>query len=562
MSASIQHGRAAHGAGSEAAAPVDRLLELHGCRRPDELDATMTSALEATLPMASFTLDVHEEPAARVRCRGGPAGDALAMAAAADTLPHSGVTTLPVLYQGRRLGTLRVAPPPDAGTIGRLGPLLSHYGTALANLTIGEEARVAGDHYCAALQALEEGIVLFQEEARDVVTARFLALAAAMAHAPAAALYRLQQPGDATSPLILDQTLGLPEEMLLRLTAAGEQPWPDLLLQRPAFHADRETDPSLGGLDPASVPDIVRNLVSVPLSYLGVDTGICVLFNVGGDDGARVDRHQLERLRSFGHLGAALLHRFHLEAVTADRRSIERELQIAAAIQARLLPTAVPVCPTLDFAWHSCSANNIGGDYLDFVISDLGDVNAIIADASGHGINSALLMSSFRSTYRAEAPWIEPDSLCRFLNVEVTNEVGQTGMFITAAAVRIERDSLVMRVAGAGHCPPLLFQRHTGTILHLDADGPPLGFAPDAEFRQRSHQLRSGDVLLLYTDGISEATNGDLDMFGEGRILGLLQAHASQSAAQIRDALLHALNEWTGRTRQDDDVSLSVVKVR
>ena len=137
MSTSIQHGRARHGAGSAAEAPPDRLLDLHGCRRPEELDATMATALEELLGAASFALAVHEEPAARVRCRGGAAGDVIAMAADRDVAPETGVIALPVLYRGQRLGTLRVAPPPDAGTIERLGALLSHYGTALANLTIG-----------------------------------------------------------------------------------------------------------------------------------------------------------------------------------------------------------------------------------------------------------------------------------------------------------------------------------------------------------------------------------------------------------------------------------------
>lgn len=536
--------------------PAD-LLGLHLCRTGADLDRLLGQQLQRHLAPRPFTLALHSGADRRLVVRvGGGAG------AAGSPLPTAAVagwTRLPVRYQHHELGGLFVDGDLDAAALETLAELLAHFGAALANLTIGAEARNASEHYCASLQALEEGIVLFQESDREAVLARLLSLLAAMVHAHAGALFVLREAGDAASPLELAQLHSMPESMLQDLRAADGSAWAAAFLQQNAFLARRRDDEQLGGLDPASVPAVVHNLLSVPLRYLGVDTGLCILFNV--DDDEDKTRDLLERVTSFGRLGAAVLHRLQLEAITANQKSIQRELQIAAAIQERLLPREAPSIDRLDFAWHSLSANNIGGDYLDFVTNDLGDLCAIIADASGHGINSALLMSSFRSTYRAEAPWLVPDQLCRQLNAEVVHEVGATGMFITASAFHIDRRSLRLTIASAGHNPILLYRAAADTVTMIESHGPPLGFTEQAEFGSENHQLGVGDVILLYTDGVTEACNQDFDMFGEERLVAILRDRHARAPHEILQAVLAELAAFTGRHRYDDDVSLSIVKI-
>ncbi|MGE3173139.1 MAG: PP2C family protein-serine/threonine phosphatase [Planctomycetota bacterium] len=540
-------------------APPD-LVRLHLCRTQADLDAALAAQVVRLWPKGDFAVMLANGPDLLVRTAAGPTGRWRPGSRLQAAPPEPPCTDLPVRYGIHQLGSLWLDGTIEAAQVPALEEVLAHYGAALANLTFGAEHRTASERYAASLQVFEEGIVLFQESDLETVLARLLSLAVRMAGAQAGALYVLEQAGNPDSQLELRLTHGMPDSLLAGIEALDGGSWPRSFLQRQTAHSTRSDATPLGGLDPETVPGIIDSVVSLPLRYDGIDCGLLVLFNVVVEGDARGDL--LERLAIFGRLGAAVLHRFQIEALAANQRSLQRELQIAAAIQERLLPTRAPAISDFDFAWHSLSANNIGGDYLDFALSDLGDLHAIIADASGHGINSALLMSSFRSTWRAEAPWVEPAPLCRVLNSAVEHEVGSTGMFITAATLRIDRNSRRMTVSSAGHNPLFVYRAATGDVQTIDAHGPPLGFSASGEYGSESVTLASGDVLLLYTDGITEAVDADAEMFGDARLVELLRRAAEGSPHDILQAILAELAAFTGRNRYDDDVSLSIVKVR
>lgn len=536
------------------------LAGLHACRTVADLDQELTCKIVRLLPGVDAGLALSKDAGGMRAGLALGAGCPWRVGEPIESTPWNdpALRHFPLQFRNHELGALYVAGGTSAEQEAQLHALLAHYAVALVGLTLFEESRRATDHYCANLQALQEGIVLFQQSDRDAVMARLLDLATNMLQATAGALYVLREIGDADSGLCLDQSLGIPESLLQQF-GGPDGGWPDQLLAQPAMHFDRATDPTLGGLDPQQLPPVLHNLVSLPLCYHGVTAGIAIVFNVASDRTTLAD--QLERVDSLGQLGAALLHRFWLESQTARTRSLERELQIAEKIQERLLPQSAPKVHGYEFAWRSIAAQNIGGDYLDLLTTDLGDICALIADASGHGINSALLMSSFRSTWRAEAPWQDPAALMQDLNSEVVAEVGATGMFITAAHLRLEPDCGRLTVTSAGHNPLLVYRAATGTVDQIESHGPPLGFMADAEYAEQVFTMRAGDVLLLYTDGITEATDRELDMFGDERLQQVVIEHAHLSAGMILDAALAALEQFTGRQRHDDDVSLSVIKL-
>ncbi|MCA8966388.1 MAG: PP2C family protein-serine/threonine phosphatase [Planctomycetes bacterium] len=538
------------------------LAGLHACRSIGELDARLVEHLGVTLGGPAFALllaDGDELGWRVVACGGEGCPLQGRERAGREEWQVPAAQRLPVSYGHHRLGELLVGEPLAEETAGAVQATLAHYATALVNHTLNAEARQATEHYCASLQALEEGIVLFQEEDADAVMARLLSLAMAMVEATAGVLYVLREVGDADSGLRADQVLGLPETLLDSLVAADSRAWPECLMEQGPQWFERAADGSLGGIAAGSLPPVVGNMVALPLRYHGVDAGVCVLFNAAIEAGTA--RDYLGRVQSLGHLGAALLHRLKLEAMTARNRSIARELEIAGAIQKRLLPAAAPATDDFDFSWRSIAAQNIGGDYLDLLMSDLGDVYAVVADASGHGINSAMLMTSFRSTYRADAPWQEPEDLLAALNREVVHEVGATGMFITAATLRIERGSNLMTLSSAGHNPIFLYRARTGEVESIASHGPPLGFLGGATYASYQTVLQTGDILLLYTDGITEALGADQEMFGEERLAALLRRHAADAAEVMLGAMQKALCEFAGRTNHEDDVSMTVIKV-
>lgn len=538
------------------------LASLHACRTPEDLDRELRLELQRVQPDLAMALCVAADGKEMHRVQvvlgdGCPLQAGQKVAPADWPLPAE--QQLPIRYRSHVLGVLLVGAPIAEQDRLVLGAILAHYGAALVNLTLNEESRQATEHYCASLQALEEGIVLFQEEDPEAVMARLLNLATTMVQATAGALYVLREVGNPASGLALEQALGIPDSLLSTFHGKDGCQWPEVLVGAPTQVVERDADGGMAMLAPECVPPILHNIVVLPLRYHGVEAGLCILFNAAID--VANARDHLGRVQSLGQLGAALLHRLRLEALTARNRSIAKELQIAETIQKRLLPTHAPATEEYTFAWCSIAAQSIGGDYLDLLTSDLGDIYAVVADASGHGINSALLMSSFRSTYRADAPWMEPNDLASSLNCEVVHEVGATGMFITAVMLRIERETRRLCISSAGHNPVMLFRKASGKVERIDSHGPPLGFLARAEYDLEDLQLEAGDVLMLYTDGITEATDGNLDMFGEERLEALLRQHADEGAEVLLQAARRSLAEFTGRDNYDDDVSMTVIKV-
>ena len=546
------------------------MASLHALRTAEALDRRLADELAALVPGVDLALCIADQVGGGSQLRFS-AGSGCPVhgreRVAPQDWPLPAAQRLPVRYGPHCLGELWVGCPLDTAGREAIDELLVHYGTALVNLTLHAESRQATEDYCASLQALEEGIVLFQEEDPAAVMARLLSLASSMVQATAGALYVLREVGRVESGLRLEQALGIPESLLATFHGVDDCAWPEVLLQQSAHVASRTMAGAVGEgpgtmamLAPECVPPILDTVVVLPLRYHGVQAGVCLLFNPLLE--AAQPRDFLGRLQTFGQLAAALLHRLSLEALTANSVSIARELEIAETIQKRLLPERAPRTDEYEFAWSTIAAKNIGGDYLDLVASDLGDIHVAIADASGHGINSALLMTSFRANYRGSAPWMEPAELAETLNREVAHEVGPTGMFITAVLLRLESGTRRLTICSAGHNPTMWWRAAERRVEQLDSSGPPLGFTVDATYEDGDRRLEPGDVLLLYTDGITEATNDDLDMFGEDRLQALLARHAQQSADDILAAVRAALAEFTGRERYDDDVSLLVVKVR
>ncbi len=557
-----------------AAAPDTEHLQLHQARTLADLQAQMRVALARHLgPIAAALLlhDGHDTPA-RVEIAHGdatvPEGSAL------DAPPWDPAHTVhvPVTYRGEPLGSLLLARAPSA--LPPLAELLQHYAVARVNLQLGADTAQSSEVYFASLHAFEEGVGLFQEADRATVGARLLSLLTSIFSTHPGALFTWATPsaGPTGRRLQLDQVLAIPEPLLepLRRTD-GVWCLEDVdtvtpVIARRGAHGEFEvtgTDP--GGVDCsafAGLPPAIDNLVLCPLSFHGLQIGLALVVNASLDSPELT--FKLESVRRLGELGAALFHRIHLEDLAVRSREVETQIAIAARIQARLLPTETPELEGIECAFSSQAAAHVGGDYLDLLTDAEGRFYAVVADVSGHGINSALLMTSYRSTCRAEYFRRSPADLLAKLNREVHHESGDTGMFVTGAVLRVDADRRRATFAGAGHTPVLLYRCGSGTLQELDSTGPPNGFVRHTDYETRGLTLAAGDVLLLYTDGIVEAKRdgNDLDMFGEERLRDTLIGVAPGSAAEILGALTSAVSEFAGPGGCDDDVSLLVLKIR
>ena len=249
------------------------------------------------------------------------------------------------------------------------------------------------------------------------------------------------------------------------------------------------------------------------------------------------------------------------------RAHLESELDTARKIQEKLLPHEMPQFRGFEIAGTSIPSKQVGGDYFDFL--DLGDgqLGIAIADVSGKGIPAALLMANLQASLHAQTFETEKvaDVTARINNLLVKST--DSNMFVTFFYGLLDRNRSTFTSTNAGHNPPLLM-RSDQTMEYLAEGGLVLGFLPDQKYAQQTTTLQPSDVLVLYTDGITEARTPEEDravedrLFGEDRLVQIIKDSTSLSAREIQSAILQAVSNHTKNTPQGDDITLVVIKRR
>ncbi|MFQ5506995.1 MAG: PP2C family protein-serine/threonine phosphatase [Planctomycetota bacterium] len=538
------------------------LVSMHKARSFDDLREQLGLQLTRCLPGRNLAVLAREENGSWVVEYSQGTGCPLQCGQTLDTEVWSPEeeTCLPMLYGTHETGKLILQGPVNAEVRAELDAVMKHFTVALTTLHLNEDAAADGTSYMACLQAFKESMSLFEENDVEAIAARFLDICTTLLQASAGAIFLLEGLGSRASSLKLEHAWGMPDSVLEGFRHEDGSRLPEKLLVMPIQFLERNRKTGLfPGLDNDSVPPVLQNLTGGRFMSQDKLIGVCMLFNVNREDPA-FDRN-LGTLELLLNLEAALLHRYVLEAQALRNRQLETELQIASQLQRKLLPQRPPENRNMDFAFRSIPASMVGGDYLDFVEGASGDIHAIIADVSGHGVNSALMMTSFRATYRSRAHILEPDLLLTHLNRAMCKEVVGTSMFLTSATLTIRSDGKHINFASAGHNPLYLYRHSEDVFLELEPSGPPLGFFPESKYDCEEIETRPGDVLFLYTDGLVEARKAGSDlMFGEERLMSLIRAHAAQSASEMLEASVAAVEEFSRREQAEDDISISIVK--
>jgi sigma-B regulation protein RsbU (phosphoserine phosphatase) len=244
-----------------------------------------------------------------------------------------------------------------------------------------------------------------------------------------------------------------------------------------------------------------------------------------------------------------------------QRRELETELEFSSEIQRALLPQNAPDVPGLDIGAFSRPAQIIGGDYFDFFHFKNGSHGLAIADVSGHGFSSSLLMSSLQTALLTLSA--DSDSLTdviRRINQYFLHNVNLT-TFITLFLGQYNPERRVLKYANAGHNPPLLYH-HNGksSVNWLAPTGAAMGVMEDYRLGEGLVALQPDDILLLYTDGVTELANPAGEYFGPERLADLIAANADLSAQELVSALRTGLDEFHGGGNLADDVTIVAVK--
>jgi hypothetical protein len=244
-------------------------------------------------------------------------------------------------------------------------------------------------------------------------------------------------------------------------------------------------------------------------------------------------------------------------------REQQRELEIAKDIQLSLLPTAIPQVSGICLAGICLPTKDVGGDYYDFLLQPGGSLGLVIADVSGHNVGAALLMAETRTLIRARCDQsMTPQKTLAELNRFFYEDLTRAELFITLFVLEYQPTNGRIIYASAGHPPPLLWRKQSGSCERLDAEGLILGVRREFPYEQQERTLTPGDVLLLYTDGITEAANNTQELFGEERLAALLRDSHQLSPQELIDRIFLQVRQFTGNHSFNDDVSLVVMQVK
>lgn len=244
-----------------------------------------------------------------------------------------------------------------------------------------------------------------------------------------------------------------------------------------------------------------------------------------------------------------------------ERRRLESELELSQIVQRALLPQRVPVISGVEIAAFSRPAEIIGGDYFDFFKFRDGSHGLVIADVSGHGVSAGILMSSLQTAIQTMAPDAElPAEILERINRFYIHNINFT-TFVTVFLARYDFNSRTLTYVNSGHNPPVIFRRNGNTIDWLTRTAPAIGLDEHYYPRTETVHLSSGDVLLLYTDGLTEVFNNEMQEFGAKRLAEFLQKAADLSPTDMLQIIRRGVDAHSGDARLSDDLTLVALKV-
>jgi len=245
--------------------------------------------------------------------------------------------------------------------------------------------------------------------------------------------------------------------------------------------------------------------------------------------------------------------------IQQQRDDLLKDVELAAQVQRMFLPVGKPAIAGLEIAGMMQPSKGVGGDYYDYIPIDAHTIQIVIADVSGKGVSAALLMSATAAAMRLEANrdrnmLQEVDRL----NTEI-GAISDPERYVTLLVAEIDTHKRIVRYVNCGHNPALLFRAKTDTLTRMNSSCPPIGLSPEEICELASADLTAGDVLVFYTDGVTEAENRFGEEFGIERLAATLRRGSSLSAEDLMVDIYNAAADFCGDDF-DDDVTILVVK--
>jgi serine phosphatase RsbU (regulator of sigma subunit)/pSer/pThr/pTyr-binding forkhead associated (FHA) protein len=302
----------------------------------------------------------------------------------------------------------------------------------------------------------------------------------------------------------------------------------------------------------------IRSVLAVPLSVSESEV-FGIVYADSPTSTSTFNEDHLNILTTLASVASIRVENATLVEERFARERMERELELATEIQQRFQPSSPPILDGYEFQGISFSCYEIGGDYYDFIPRKDGKMLFALGDVSGKGTAAALLMSSLHASIHAQV--VANSSLqtsVEAINLYLTENT-PSNRFITLFIAELDPETGMLDYINAGHNPPLV-ARGDGTVEQLKSGGFPLGIIELAEYEVGQTQLGSGESIVVYSDGVTEANNLKEDEYGIERLIEVVGKNIKSSASGMRDKVESSLSSFTQTAPANDDITLVIVK--
>ncbi|OGQ04110.1 MAG: hypothetical protein A3F82_07195 [Deltaproteobacteria bacterium RIFCSPLOWO2_12_FULL_44_12] len=306
---------------------------------------------------------------------------------------------------------------------------------------------------------------------------------------------------------------------------------------------------------------MISPVTSFPMKMGQVPVGVINLTDK--KSGEPFTQEDLKLLSTLSNQVASYMHLCDLAEQLKSAEQAQLELEVARDIQQRLLPQKPPKIEGVELAGQLIPASRVGADYYDFLVLPENCLALAIADVSGHSVGGALLASAFRSCLKLEIQKREsPAKIVQAINQVLFSDLLQSEQFISFFYASYQLKTKTLLFTNAGQNPPLLWRAKKKTAEWLMTQDSLLGIEENLNFHEKTCQLESEDMLILYTDGLTEAASPEGRRFGSKRLLEVAQECASMSAQAALDYLLKSWRHFIHTDAGQDDTTLVVLKVK
>ncbi len=299
-----------------------------------------------------------------------------------------------------------------------------------------------------------------------------------------------------------------------------------------------------------------RSELVVPMFASGKVIGC---FNLESDRTGAYSERDAERLAAFASHAAVAIERARLYTEIIQKQRLDEELILARRMQRDLLPDKPPVFEHFDIAGVNVPSEAVGGDYYDYIPLTHKDLGIVVGDVSGKGVPAAFVMASLRAALRIEASSHYAISTILSRVNDFLFESTEPEVFVTAFYGVLDTESKLLTYADAGHNPPL-FLKADGGLEMLSEGGMLLGAFPGALYHEYRVSFETNDLLLLYTDGVTEAENKNGEQFGVDRLVEIARRSAPEGSRAVIRKLLSAIRKHTGKAGLQDDVTIVAIR--